>query len=97
MIWVHRRTFLHQLGGFGAAAALAGCSGGSGVVVNPTASGAKGDTFGYRKWLAANVDPDVVVIGIHGFCGASIDYRNLGRNLLRHQPKTSLYAYELRG
>ena len=67
------------------------------MVVNPSASGAKGDTFGYRKWLSETVDPDVVIIGIHGFCGASIDYRNLGNHLLRHQPKIALYAYELRG
>ena len=39
----------------------------------------------------------MVIIGIHGFCGASIDYANLGNHLLRHQPKTGLYAYEVRG
>lgn len=58
---------------------------------------ATGETFGYRKWVSSKVEPDIVVIGIHGFCGASIDYENLGRHLLRHQPRTALYAYELRG
>lgn len=67
------------------------------VVGNPTAAGAKGETFGYRKWIAENVEQDVVIIGIHGFCGASIDYTNLGEHLLAHQPKTGLYAYEVRG
>jgi alpha-beta hydrolase superfamily lysophospholipase len=57
----------------------------------------KGETFGYRKWLREGVRPDVVLIGIHGFCGASIDYDNLGRHLLEHQPRTAVYAYEVRG
>jgi len=65
-------------------------------VLNPGLQ-AKGETFGYRKWLHPQADPDVVVIGIHGFCGAAIDYSNLGEHLLRHQPQTALYAYELRG
>jgi alpha-beta hydrolase superfamily lysophospholipase len=89
--------FIDCLTGAGVACAAASCAPGSGLVVNPSASGAKGETFGYRKWLAESVDPDVVIIGIHGFCGASIDYKNLGKHLLRHQPKTALYAYELRG
>lgn len=59
---------------------------------------AKADTFGYRKWITESADdPDVVIIGIHGFCGASIDYANLGNHLLAHQPRTALYAYEVRG
>jgi acylglycerol lipase len=62
---------------------------------NPTAF--KGDSFGYRKWISKNAEPDVIVIGIHGFCGASIDYANLGKHLLEHQPRTGLYAYEVRG
>lgn len=60
-------------------------------------SNAQGETFGYRKWLDPEHQPDVVVIGIHGFCGASLDYNNLGTYLLKHQPQTALYAYELRG
>lgn len=89
--------FLDCLTGAGVACAASSCSPGTGLVVNPSASGAKGDAFGYRKWLTESVDPDVVLIGIHGFCGAAIDYKNLGNHLLRHQPKTALYAYELRG
>ena len=67
------------------------------VVCNPTTAGAKGETFGFRKWISDAVEPDVVIIGIHGFCGASVDYTNLGNHLLAHQPKTGLYAYEVRG
>ncbi len=58
---------------------------------------AKSDSFGYRKWISEKIEQDVVIIGIHGFCGASIDYTNLGNHLLRHQPATGLYAYEVRG
>jgi alpha-beta hydrolase superfamily lysophospholipase len=58
---------------------------------------AKADIFGYRRWVSSKVDQDVVIIGIHGFCGASSDYANLGNHLLRHQPKTGLYAYDVRG
>lgn len=57
----------------------------------------KSETFGYRSWVSKEVEPDVVVIGIHGFCGASIDYENMGLHFLAHQPKTALYAYEVRG
>lgn len=66
-------------------------------VLHPEAAGAKGETFGYRKWISETEDPDVVIIGIHGFCGASADYTNLGEHLLERQPRTGLYAYELRG
>lgn len=38
-----------------------------------------------------------MIIGIHGFCGAAIDYANLGKYLLRNQPRTAVYAYEVRG
>ncbi len=67
------------------------------TVFYPKAAGAKGETFGYRKWLSEEAEPDVVLIGIHGFCGASMDYTNLGNHLLEHQPETGLYAYEVRG
>ena len=67
------------------------------TVLHPKAAGAKGETFGYRKWIAEDREPDVVMIGIHGFCGASVDYTNLGNHLLKHQPETGLYAYEVRG
>jgi alpha-beta hydrolase superfamily lysophospholipase len=67
------------------------------TVFYPKAAGAKGETFGYRKWISEKIEPDVILIGIHGFCGASIDYTNLGNHLLEHQPETGLYAYEVRG
>jgi alpha-beta hydrolase superfamily lysophospholipase len=76
---------------------LAACGPVDMTVYHPAAAGAKGETFGYRKWISARTEPDVVVIGIHGFCGASIDYQNLGEHLLARQPRTGLYAYELRG
>ncbi len=79
------------------AVALSGC-GPSYTLVNHTNAGpAKGEIFGYRKWISEKIEPDVVIIGIHGFCGASIDYANLGNHLLKHQPRSGLYAYEVRG
>jgi alpha-beta hydrolase superfamily lysophospholipase len=64
----------------------------------PSADGGdQSETFGYRRWIAREVEPDVIIIGIHGFCGASIDYANLGKHLLARQPRTGLYAYEVRG
>jgi alpha-beta hydrolase superfamily lysophospholipase len=67
------------------------------LVSHQKAEAAKSDSFGYRKWISGKVEPDVIIIGIHGFCGASIDYANLGNHLLKYQPRTGLYAYELRG
>ncbi|MEY3897804.1 MAG: hypothetical protein RLZZ214_3325 [Verrucomicrobiota bacterium] len=81
-----------------AALVLAGCGPQFTLVNHPNGTkSAKADSFGYRKWISEKTEPDVVLIGIHGFCGASIDYANLGNHLLRHQPKTGLYAYEVRG
>jgi alpha-beta hydrolase superfamily lysophospholipase len=79
------------------AAAMAGCGPSYTMVNHSTAGGAKTEAFGYRKWISEKTKPDVVVIGIHGFCGASIDYANLGNYLLKNQPRTGLYAYEVRG
>ncbi len=76
---------------------LATCAPQYTLVNHVTEASAKSDFFGYRKWIAEQVEQDVVIIGIHGFCGASIDYANLGNHLLRHQPATGLYAYEVRG
>lgn len=76
---------------------MIGCAPTPTVVLNPQAAGAKGETFGYRKWISDKADQDVIIIGIHGFCGASIDYANLGNYFLEHQPQTGVYAYELRG
>ncbi len=81
-----------------AAVLLGGCSPTKYTLVNhPTEQSAKRNAFGYRKWISEKVEQDVVIIGIHGFCGASIDYANLGKHLLKYQPKTGLYAYEVRG
>ncbi len=63
----------------------------------PALTGDKSETFGYRRWIAKTTEPDVIIIGIHGFCGASIDYTNLGQHLLTHQPRSGVYAYEVRG
>ncbi len=63
----------------------------------PALAGDKSETFGYRRWIAKTTEPDVIIIGIHGFCGASIDYANLGKHLLTHQPRSGVYAYEVRG
>jgi acylglycerol lipase len=76
---------------------MSACAPQTTMVLYPKAAGAKGETFGYRKWISEKTEPDVVIIGIHGFCGASIDYTNLGNHLLKHQTKTGLYAYEVRG
>lgn len=57
-------------------------------------------TFSYRKFQAKSktaAEPKTVVIALHGFCGASIDYENLGNHLLKSHPDIALYAYEVRG
>lgn len=80
-----------------AALVLGACAPQYTMVSKTNAPGAKADAFGYRKWISEKAEPDVVIIGIHGFCGASIDYANLGNHLLKYQPSTGLYAYEVRG
>lgn len=55
------------------------------------------ETFGYRTWKRNHFRQDIVIIGIHGFCGASNDYANLGNYLVKRQSHTAVYAYELRG
>jgi len=57
-------------------------------------------TFPYRKFIAENPDasePETVVIALHGFCGSSIDYENLGQWLVKEKPTVALYAYDIRG
>jgi alpha-beta hydrolase superfamily lysophospholipase len=57
-------------------------------------------TFPYRKFVAfrkKSSHPDTVVIALHGFCGASIDYENLGNYLIKEHPEVALYAYDIRG
>ena len=63
----------------------------------PSAKGNGSETFGYRAWKRDNYNQDIVIIGIHGFSGASVDYENLGRYLVNRQPRTAIYAYEVRG
>lgn len=87
------RLFLTLLLGL----AIAGCVPQSYLVTNKKEGEIQPDTFGYRTWKQKDVEPDLVVIGIHGFCGASVDYKNLGEFLVKRQPKTAVYAYEVRG
>jgi alpha-beta hydrolase superfamily lysophospholipase len=57
-------------------------------------------SFSYRKFIAGGPEakePEKVVIALHGFCGASIDYENLGHWLVKEKPSVALYAYEIRG
>lgn len=77
--------------------AVMGCAPQSYLVINQKRANAPSETFGYRTWKRMGVEPDIVVIGIHGFCGASVDYANLGEYLVKRQPKTAIYAYEVRG
>ena len=79
------------------AAFATGCAPEAILINHGKGGGGESDTFGYRTWKRKGVEPDVVVIGIHGFCGASVDYANLGNHLVQRQPKTALYAYEVRG
>jgi alpha-beta hydrolase superfamily lysophospholipase len=57
-------------------------------------------SFLYRKFIATDEkakEPKTVVIALHGFCGASIDYENLGNWLVKEKPEIALYAYDIRG
>jgi len=63
----------------------------------PSSKSGLSDTFGYRVWKRDHSKQDIVIIGIHGFCGASIDYSNLANYLVKRQPNTAVYAYEVRG
>jgi alpha-beta hydrolase superfamily lysophospholipase len=59
-----------------------------------------GQTFPCRKFIGSGKsarDPETVVIALHGFCGASIDYENLGNYLIKEHPEVALYAYDIRG
>lgn len=65
-----------------------------------TFTSADSQTFSYRKFISQDPnypEPKTVVIALHGFCGASIDYENLGKWLVKEQPGVALYAYEIRG
>jgi alpha-beta hydrolase superfamily lysophospholipase len=57
-------------------------------------------SFPYRKFIAEGPKakaPETIVIALHGFCGASIDYENLGKWLVKERPEIGLYAYDIRG
>jgi len=99
----HHQPYLISAAHWVAAAVLMIAMGGCGptlTLVNHTRNvetHGQEDAFGYRKWVSKQTKQDIIIIGIHGFCGASIDYANLGNHLLQKQPKTGLYAYEVRG
>lgn len=77
--------------------ALSQCATDYTLVADRPEEALRNETFGYRKWMRPDAKPQTVVIGVHGFCGAAIDYENLGKHLLKEQPKTAVYAYEVRG
>ena len=56
-----------------------------------------GDEFGYRHWLPEKEEPELVIIGIHGISGASLDYRPVSSRLVSEKTKTAIYAAETRG
>jgi alpha-beta hydrolase superfamily lysophospholipase len=55
------------------------------------------ESFSYRKFINTKKKNDTIIIALHGFCGASIDYQNLGQYLIKKHPHIGLYAYEIRG
>ncbi len=83
--------------GFLFAFLVANCAPSYTLVKNSPSQAVRNETFQYRKWVRSTARPDTVLIGLHGFCGASIDYENLANHLLKTQPDTAVYAYELRG
>lgn len=76
---------------------LASCAPSYTLVTNTPDEKIRNETFQYRKWVRSGTEPDTVIIALHGFCGASIDYENLARHLLKEQPQSAVYAYEVRG
>jgi alpha-beta hydrolase superfamily lysophospholipase len=76
---------------------VANCAPSYTLVSHSPAEAIRSETFQYRKWVRSTAEPDTVLIGLHGFCGASIDYENLANHLLKTQPDTAVYAYEVRG
>ena len=55
-----------------------------------------GDQFGYRKWLPKG-ESKLVIVGVHGISGASLDYKPLATQVLKTLPNTAVYAAETRG
>ena len=76
---------------------LSGCGPDIYLVDHPVGENPNEEPFGYRAWKREHFDQNLVVIGIHGFCGASIDYANLGNYLVKRQSDIAVYAYEVRG
>jgi acylglycerol lipase len=91
------RLAARACGAVAVALALSQCATDYTLVTKRPEDAVRNETFGYRKWLRPGQQPETVVIGIHGFCGAAIDYENLGKRLLKEQPGTAVYAYEVRG
>lgn len=77
--------------------ALASCAPSYTLVSHSPEEQVRNETFQYRKWMKADIEPDTVLVALHGFSGASIDYENLAKHLLEEQPKSAVYAYEVRG
>jgi len=92
-------TCLRPISGLAGLVVLTQCAHHETLVLNrdPAMIERKNETFGFRKWVSKTETPDIVIVALHGFDGASIDYENLGKDLLLKQPKTALYAYEVRG
>lgn len=79
------------------AVTLAACAPSYTLVSHTEPEAVRNETFQYRKWVAKDAEPDVVVIALHGFSGASIDWENLATHLIKEQPDSAVYAYEVRG
>lgn len=77
--------------------AAASCAPSYTLVNHTPPEAVRNETFQFRKWVGKGTDPETVVIALHGFSGAAIDYENLGRHLLREHPQCAVYAYEVRG
>ena len=92
-----KRRCLAHLAALVAVAVLASCAPSYTLVSHQEPRSVQDETFQYRKWLRKDTRPETVVIGVHGFSGASIDYENLALHLMRKQPDCAVYAYEVRG
>ncbi len=79
------------------ASVVASCAPSYTLVSHTTPQDVRNETFQYRKWVRDGVEPDTVVVALHGFSGASIDYENLAKHLLKEQPGSAVFAYEVRG
>ena len=77
--------------------ALTSCATDYKLVDTSVAESVRNETFQFRNWVSKSEQPEVVVIALHGFCGAAIDYENLGQFIEREHPRAAVYAYEVRG